>query len=208
MFSRIHDKLGTAGLVIAVVALIAALAGTAFAAAGLNGKQKKEVKKIAKKYAGKQGPQGPQGPQGAQGPKGDRGLQGERGPEGEVGPAGPVETVLPAGKTETGLWSFSGKEVASQFLNISFPLRVEPVPTVHFLAEGASPTTACPGTVENPEAAPGQLCVYTKTEFEVGTPTGTGAYTGDGNSGIVAEVPINSGAEGYATGSWAVTAEE
>jgi hypothetical protein len=208
MFFRIHDKLGTAGLVIAVIALIAALAGTAFAAAGLNSKQKREVKKIAKQYAGKQGPQGAQGAPGPQGAKGDQGPRGERGPEGGEGPPGPVETFLPAGKTETGLWSFNGKEVASQFLTISFPLRVEPVPTAHFLSEGASPTTACPGTVENPEAAPGQLCVYTKTEFEVGTPTGTGAYTGDGNSGIVAEVPINSGAEGYATGSWAVTAEE
>jgi hypothetical protein len=56
MISRIHSKLGTAGLVVALVALVVALTGVAFAASGLNSKQKKEVKKIAKQFAGKQGP--------------------------------------------------------------------------------------------------------------------------------------------------------
>ena len=59
MIERIHQKLGTAGFVIAIVALIAALGGTALAAAKLNGTQKKEVEKIAKKYAGKPGAAGP-----------------------------------------------------------------------------------------------------------------------------------------------------
>jgi hypothetical protein len=95
MFSRIHDRLGTAGLIIAVIALIAALAGTAFAAAGLNSKQKKEVTKIAKKYAGKKGakgdpgPAGPAGPKGDTGAKGDTGSPGKDGPQGEPGPEGP-----------------------------------------------------------------------------------------------------------------------
>jgi hypothetical protein len=205
MFARIHEKMGTAGLVIAVIALSAALTGTAVAAAGLSSSQKKQVIKIAKKYAGKQGPQGVQG---SQGPKGEPGPKGERGPAGEEGPPGPTETILPAGKTETGLWGFTGKEVLSQFLVVSFPLRLESAPIFHFLPEGAAATSACPGTPEKPEAAPGQLCVYTKTEFEIGSPTGIGSYTADPQSGVTAEVPINAGAEGYATGSWAVTAEE
>ncbi|HVV72142.1 MAG TPA: hypothetical protein VHI52_11700 [Verrucomicrobiae bacterium] len=54
---RIHQKLGTAGLIVAIVALVAALAGGAYAAGGgLSGKQKKEVTKIAQveaeKFAG------------------------------------------------------------------------------------------------------------------------------------------------------------
>lgn len=85
MISRIQDKFGTAGLVVAIVALVAALAGTAFAAAGLNGKQKKQVTAIAKKYAGKQGPAGPAGPVGPAGPAGAKGEQGADGADGNNG---------------------------------------------------------------------------------------------------------------------------
>jgi hypothetical protein len=99
MLSKLHDRLGTAGFVVAIVALVAALAGTAFAAAGLNGKEKKEVKKIAKQFAGKRGPAGkagPAGPAGPQGLKGDTGAAGSPGKDGAVGPPGPAG---PAGAT-------------------------------------------------------------------------------------------------------------
>jgi hypothetical protein len=86
MLRQLHDRLGTAGLVIAVIALVAALTGTAFAAKGaLNSKQKKEVEKIAKKYAGKPGAPGTTGPQGVAGPKGDAGLAGKDGTNGTNG---------------------------------------------------------------------------------------------------------------------------
>ncbi|HEX7280181.1 MAG TPA: hypothetical protein VF255_11240 [Solirubrobacterales bacterium] len=97
MLSKLHDRLGTAGFVVAIIALIAALTGTAFAAAGLNSKQKKEVKSIAKQFAGKRGPQGKQGPAGPAGPagtagaagaKGDAGAPGEKGETGEAGEDG------------------------------------------------------------------------------------------------------------------------
>jgi len=155
MFSRIHDRLGTAGLVIAVVALVAALAGTAFAAAGLNSKQKKEVKAIAKKVAkpGPQGPAGPQGPQGAPGAAGKEGAKGEPGTPGTPGTDGEdgacsasiPSCVLPPNATLTGQWSFVARgresfetEVGSTttshtlgvhefYLSMSFPLRVPSV---------------------------------------------------------------------------------
>ena len=85
MFSRIQNKLGSAGLVVAIMALVVALAGTAIAAVGLNGQQKKEVKKIAKKFAGKQGLTGPTGPQGPQGPAGPAGKDGANGTNGSDG---------------------------------------------------------------------------------------------------------------------------
>jgi hypothetical protein len=131
MLSRLHQKLGTAGLVVAVVALVAALSGAAFAAGGgLTGKEKTEVKKIAKKFAGKNGATGPagqQGPKGDPGAKGDAGAAGSAGaigPEGPEGPAGPEgpegETgyteTLPAGEILTGAYSTgwgSNKTVAS-----------------------------------------------------------------------------------------------
>jgi Collagen triple helix repeat (20 copies) len=113
MLSRIHDKLGTAGLVIAVIALVAALAGTAIAAAGLNGKQKKEVKNIAKQFAGKNGapgatgPQGPKGDTGAAGKNGTNGTNGTNGNEGPPGKDGKTgfTKTLPTGETETGTWA-------------------------------------------------------------------------------------------------------
>ncbi|HET7591031.1 MAG TPA: hypothetical protein VFK14_12725 [Solirubrobacterales bacterium] len=101
VISRIHQKLGTAGFVIAIVALVAALGGGAYAAGGgLTGKQKKQVKKIAKteakKFAkagaagpaGPAGPQGPAGPAGAKGDKGEKGATGEQGEKGEKGDTG------------------------------------------------------------------------------------------------------------------------
>ncbi|HEX5990294.1 MAG TPA: hypothetical protein VFY75_08795 [Solirubrobacterales bacterium] len=89
MISRIHNKLGTAGFVVAIVALVAALSGAAIAAnGGLTGKQKKEVKKIAKKFAGKDGKDGAQGPKGDPGAKGDTGAPGAAGKDGTNGTNG------------------------------------------------------------------------------------------------------------------------
>jgi hypothetical protein len=89
MISKVHDRLGTAGFIIAVIALVAALGGGAYAASGaLTKKQKKEVEKIAAAKAGKPGPAGPQGPAGAAGAKGDAGAPGASGTAGTAGAAG------------------------------------------------------------------------------------------------------------------------
>jgi len=163
MLKRIHDKLGTAGLAVAVVALVVALTGTAFAAAGLNGTQKKEVKKIAKQYAGKQGPQGLKGDngsagaQGAKGHQGAKGDEGKQGPEGEEGPPGPAETTLPPGKTETGVMSLVGKGQSQYFVNISFPLEVG---SGFSLESANNDPVHCAGTHDNPEPAAGFVCLY------------------------------------------------
>ena len=105
MISRLHERLGTAGFVIAVVALIVALSGSAIAASGaLTSKQKKEVQKIAqteaKKYA-KAGPQGPAGPQGQAGGKGDAGAKGDNGAPGADGQAGAAGSPGSAGQSVT-----------------------------------------------------------------------------------------------------------
>ncbi len=149
MFERIHNKLGTPGLVVACIALVLALTTGAYAAGGgLTGKQKKEVKKIAKQYAGKPGaagatgpagPAGPQGPEGEPGAQGDRGTDGKQGPKGEKGEpgeAGACSTAnptcdLPPGATLTGNWGFvaparatgsSGDVVAT--VSIDYSLRI------------------------------------------------------------------------------------
>lgn len=209
MFSRIHQRLGTAGFVVAVVALVAALSGSAFAAKQFITKQ--EAVKIAKKYAGKRGPTGPAGPQGPAGSPGARGSTGSQGLEGATGPAGPTETELPPGKTSTGEWSFSGKGVFGTLFTISFPLRVKPAPTFHWIGPGESSTTECPGSASVPKAEPGQLCVYAASVEHAGEgsshrPVFTGVYTSDRTSGLVGEFEIQSGEEGFGYGSWAVTA--
>jgi hypothetical protein len=135
MLSRIHNKLGTAGLVVAIVALVAALAGTAFAAAKLNPTQKKEVKKIVsaeiKKHPGPAGPAGPQGPAGAPGANGTNGAPGAKGATGPKGATGAKGTngtngtkgatgatgfsgfteVLPKGKTEVGTFDLKNTPI-------------------------------------------------------------------------------------------------
>jgi len=249
MFSRIHNKLGTAGLVIAIVALVAALAGTAFAALpGLNAKQKKEVKKIAKKLVkagpqGATGPTGPAGDQGAAGAAGSNGTNGVNGLQGATGEAGACsdtdpECVLPPGATLTGTWSFFNRgvqEIQTEvggatnsyvvgvprvFVDVSFPLRVIPKPDgfegVNWIGESQPATNECPGTYKEPEAAPGEFCLYAAEVANAGAgathePEGFSSFLeGDGSptpSGVVFQFITNEeGLNARGFGTWAVTA--
>jgi hypothetical protein len=236
MLNRFRDRFGTAGLIVAVVALVAALAGTAIAAGGLTAKEKKEVKKIAKRFQGKgpigpQGPVGPVGPQGAKGDVGPKGATGAQGPIGPEGPAGPTETTLPPGKTSTGYWSFNGvgrtevekagggsTTVGTNFAlaTISFPLRVigveEFVYSENWILPGET-TPECPGSVEEPEAEPGEVCVYVKEIENAGSeathrPSFVSFYTTSPSSGLGMEFELENEKAGYGIGTWAVTAPE
>jgi hypothetical protein len=237
MFSRIHNKLGTAGLVVAIVALVAAFAGTAIAAVGLNGQQKKEVKKIAKKFAGEPGSGGPSGPAGAAGKDGANGTNGTNGTNGksvgtgseaaatgncegrggvwvEVEGSGVKKYVCngedgEAGSaTQTGLWAFEN-ESSFYMVPISFPHQVAGEPNFNLIQWGVTPTaiqgelSACPGSPSNPEAEPGEFCMYAE-ELTDATFSTANAYTVDRNSGFVVEFSIGSGKLGYGYGSWAV----
>ncbi len=174
-----RDRLGTAGLVVAILALVVALCGVAFAAGGLTKQQEKQVKKIAKKYAGEKGPKGDPGPKGdsgpsgSQGPKGDPGGKGDKGDKGEPGETGETgeagfcslsntECVLPPGASLKGTWSFDtpagGTETPfgeEAFVSVSFPLAVEPrpefrwIPSEEWLAAGEK-FDAPPDTVSCP----------------------------------------------------------
>jgi hypothetical protein len=202
MISRIHEKLGTVGFVIAIVALIAALGGTALAALpGLNSKQKKEVKKIAKSFQGT-GPVGPVGPAGPQGSPGPAGSPGKEGPQGEMGPKGDPgedgacsnanpDCKLPPGATLTGDWGFTvpvggfsneGEEVALVELNFALrtsfsggsPYEVRWMGQDFWLEPGESyDTVHCPGSPADPKAAPGYLCIYAAAAFNLDNPFST-----------------------------------
>jgi hypothetical protein len=219
MIARMHSRLGTAGLIIAVMALVAALCGAAFAAGGLTKPQEKRVKQLVKKYS-KPGPQGPAGLQGAQGPKGDPGAKGDPGTPGTPGAPGEPgedgfcsasnpECTLPAGATLTGTWAVESPGSAEEhagFGAISYPLRVTPaVENVIVVEEGAT-MEHCPGTPEHPDADPGYVCLYAggairNTEFlRFGS-------TSDYTSGLIIRLdPIDPTQETRAFGTWAVTA--
>lgn len=169
---------------------------------------------------GVQGPAGPQGPAGAAGAKGAPGEKGETGEIGEVGekgPAGPKgETgapwpaggTLPANATETGAWSVNPREGEPlQFYAISFPIPLagDGLDSEHVLV---APNSKCSGTVAEPKAEPGYLCLYTEANINVElsaiakpSPSGEG---GAGAAGALLHVE-GKGTPAVAWGTWAVT---
>jgi hypothetical protein len=93
-YRALHNRFGTAGVILGVIALVLALGGTALAAKGaLTGKQRKEVEKIAKKYAGKPGAPGTVGTNGTNGTNGKDGTNGAPGKDGEDGTDGTGATA-------------------------------------------------------------------------------------------------------------------
>jgi hypothetical protein len=184
MFSKLHERLGTAGLVVAVIALIAALTGTAFAAAGLNGKQKKEVKKIAKQFAGKNGAPGATGPAGPAGAAGKDGSNGTNGTDGTNGKDGTSVTVSPAapGECPTGGSKFTagattGKACNGKDGDTGFTETLPPGKTetgVWGTATVAQRKTSYDVSFSIPLAEAPEAIVVTPTEMD----NGTGATNG------------------------------
>lgn len=148
-------------------------------AAGVAGAQGVPGPKGDPGAAGSQGPAGPKGEtgaQGAQGPAGPKGSTGAAGPQGSAGSPWTAGGTLPSGATETGSWSqsFLANSVGLQTLGVFIPITWS-IPLsadldsghIHYIAPGAAAPPACeepnhPGeaSVSNPEATPGNLCVY------------------------------------------------
>jgi hypothetical protein len=92
-----------------------------------------------------------------------KGLVGPRGATGAAGPAGPVTGALPSKATLRGVYNVDFVAAGADEIqggSFNFPLRLPSVPTVHLLPVGSPPTATCPGSVTNPQATPGSLCVY------------------------------------------------
>jgi len=236
MFSRLHNKLGTAGLAVAVIALVAALCGAAFAAGGLSKQQENRVKQLIKKNGkpgktgatGAQGPKGDPGAKGDTGPKGDAGAQGTPGKDGNDGNDGvdgfcsepEPECVMPSGATITGTYAANSAgrtETDKAYFSISFPLRipsllVDPPAHIKIVRPGRPEEESleeCPGSTTSPEAKAGYLCVY---EIERQNAKGIIESVGinqnyDPSSGVILFFePVTEGESVHAFGTWAVTA--
>jgi Collagen triple helix repeat (20 copies) len=174
MLSLLRNRFGVAGIV-SMIALVLAMGGGAWAAKKYlitsTGQIKPSVLKALKGQTGSAGPQGPQGlvgptglvgpqgPPGTAGAKGDTGAKGATGLEGSPWTAG---GVLPGGKTETGMWSFGatlkGSPVQVDSLSFTIPLSI--APELRFIKEEGEEEENCPGSAEEPKAAPGFVCAY------------------------------------------------
>jgi hypothetical protein len=215
-------------MMVAMLALFVAMGGTAIAAGNalITGKQIKnssitgaDVKNKSltpKDFKGSvRGARGPAGLTGATGPagaKGDKGDAGAAGTPGATGPPGPFPDPLESGKTLRGYWGFMvGSHAAGIYVGdwVSFGFRLASPPAVHFIASGAVPPAACPGTQANPEAQPGHLCVYERFRNNVSTPSVCNMDSCPAADRFGFSVQANSLAAGIialSRGTWAVTA--
>ena len=143
--------------------------------------------------AGPAGAQGPAGPAGAKGDAGANGSNGAAGPTGPTGAAGAkgatgaagatgatgfsgFTETLPEGKTETGVWAIADPAIPGEkevWAPISFTIPMKSASEEAYLLneeqtrnhEGLGFTKGCTGTVAEPTAPPGLLCVYTQEEI-------------------------------------------
>ena len=125
---------------------------------------------------GATGPTGPKGAKGATGAKGTTGAKGATGATGATGQAGASVFdggSIPSGATITGAWggryitAVEGSQQNSYLLSVSFPLPAPVALTdakVQFGASTAGPVgdadPACTGSVANPTAPAGKVCIY------------------------------------------------
>lgn len=116
----------------------------------------------------------------------------------------------PVGTTARGNYALGGTTSPGwAWSSISWGFEMPSVPTVHWLVAGSGPTTDCPGTPANPDAAQGHLCFY-ESQVVNGGHRGivsggtTSADTADVFGAVITMQPNSSG-EYYSYGTWAIT---
>jgi Collagen triple helix repeat (20 copies) len=208
--------------VAATLALFLSMSGGAMAARHYLITSTKQIKpSVLKQLRGKRGRTGakgvtgPRGRTGAKGTTGPQGPQGSPGVEGQRGPAGPFPAALPSGQTLTGAYNLEGTNSATPGHSyagsaISFQYRLAAAPVVHFIPAKGAPPGQCPGSVKNPQAQPGNLCIY---EDESKEAEGVSVFDPselekEGASAFGAALSLKSTAVSggfYSLGTWAVT---
>jgi hypothetical protein len=141
---------------------------------------------------------------GALGPKGDKG---DTGNQGDTGPAGPLVTTLPSGATLRGVYTYAGHKTTgySPTMPISYQFPLAASPTTNVIAIGGGPTANCPGTSANPQAAPGNLCVY-QTRNDSSDSLSANNEIEDGRLGALLFASVSDNSDFQFNGTWAVTA--
>ena len=226
--------------VAASLALVVALGGTGYAAAKLpknsvgaqqlksnavtsvdvkDGALKRADFKAGQIPAGARGPagadgiDGSDGIDGADGAAGVQGPEGPEGPQGDTGAPGPLVGTLPAGATLRGAFGFGARVDAVGSLVegvISYPFPTATSPTRIVVQKDATPPAECPGTIAEPAALPGFLCLYVRVANNVDG-DGVRAFGASGQTNfrygaIVFSTATAAGMTMEASGTWAVTA--
>lgn len=158
----------------------------------------------------------PVGPPGPEGRPGQDGKQGPEGKQGQEGPPGPFPDPLASGETLRGVWGGVWKAAAVGDDNETFysfgGFTLSTPPTPHYVPAGTTPPPGCEGgTVVEPSAKPGNLCIY-ESERNTGEPfvcsiehgcVSGGAADADGFGLLLQAERIGTA---VARGTWAVTA--
>jgi hypothetical protein len=124
---------------------------------------------------------------------------------------------LASGETQRGNWSVGGLSApgAGHFVwtALTFPLELASAPAApnaNFVEFGEPSTSSCPGTNANPQAAPGQLCVYATNCSNaaiqcIGPGSAGSCGTADPYGAYLYWTTTGAG-EVFCYGTWAVTA--
>jgi hypothetical protein len=205
--------------VLALVALFFALGGTGYAVSKLpknsvTSAQVKDHSLLKRDFRSGQLPRGAQGPQGLQGLTGGQGPKGDKGDPGSPWTLG--NGLLPSGKTLRGVFAPGGfaadqGELAQESISFGFSIAGGANPVAHFIEEGTTPPPECPGTVHEPAALPGHLCVYEAGSDNASSPCVVfnpvnNACPASAVRGFGVQIFSDSPGEFWSQGAWAVTA--
>jgi hypothetical protein len=206
--------------VVSLLALFFALTGGAYAALQLpsNSVGTRQLKNgaVTLKKISHSAQQALRGDRGPQGPQGDRGAPG----------TSVFASSVPSGKTIAGAWG--GRYIAPQLalnnsylISTSFPVKA-PVGLSDAMVNAApnaaagDPDTTCTGSVGNPTAPRGKVCIYinrannaTVTGFRLTDPGVSGSAPGDAYGFVVRILDtgtVGNTATTNAEGTWAYTA--
>jgi hypothetical protein len=214
-------------MVVAMLALFVALTGTAVATtsalitgnqiknSSITGADIKNKSLTPSDFRGSvRGARGAAGPPGQPGAQGAQGVQGIQGIQGIQGPPGPFpDGEVPAGKTLRGTYIIGQQNGGGNTVlqAHSFGFSLPSAPTVRYINVGSPSPPQCPGTATDPQAQPGNLCLY---ETQVTGTTARGVcnpevggcpFSASRHGFAVYAFPTNATATVFVLGSWAVT---
>jgi hypothetical protein len=135
--------------------------------------------------------------------RGQTGQAGPPGPQGPQGPPGPFpQGDLPGGVTLRGMYALGGAEGDDEVEgDISFLFQFASVPARHFIPVGQAPPAACPGSDDDPQAAPGHVCIYESRADDrepVELPSAS-------RWGVLLRTTGSTGGDFHSRGTWAAT---